>query len=138
MPDSKTLADTKEKALTRREELEAAGAEIRLPDCAADFVLIQLLEIGPVVAAGMGTSPIGWRDVEAWQVCTGVSVPPWQAKLLVDLAREYHSFSHKAAKPDCPPPWAEEAQTESRRDAIARSLRVGLRAMIAVQSQKGA
>ena len=138
VPDSKNLADKKEKPLTRREELEAAGADIGMPECAGDFFLIQLLEIGPVVAVGMGTSPSGWRELEAWQACTGTRLPAWQARLLVELAREYHSFSHKAAKPDCPPPWGEEAQTEGRRDAIARSLRVGLRALMAKNDKKGA
>lgn len=133
VPDSKTLADKAEQ-LTRREELEAAGAEIRLPDCAADFLLVHLLEIGPVMAAGMGAAPIGWRELEAWQVCTGAELPPWQARLLIELSREYNSFSHKATKPDCPQPWAEDAQTESRRGAIARNLRVGLKALMAART----
>lgn len=130
MSDSKSLAEKKQD-LTRRQELEQAGAEIRMPECAADFILVQLIEIGPVVPAGMGTAAIGWRELEAWQACTGTMLPPWQARLLVELAREYQGFSHKATKPDCPPPWAEEAQTESRREAIAKSLRIGFRAMMA-------
>jgi hypothetical protein len=138
VPESKNLADKNEKPLTRREELKAAGDEARLPECAADFLLINLLEIGPVVTAGMGTAAAGWRELEAWQACTGIRLPPWQARLLVELAREYHSFTHKATKPDCPAPWGEEAQTESRREAVARSLRIGFGALLSRQTKKGA
>jgi hypothetical protein len=107
-----------------------------LPECQADFILVQLLEIGPQVAAGMGSAAIGWPELRAWQTCMGVSLPPWQARLLIELAREYNGFSQQATKPDCPAPWAEEAQIEGRREAIARNLRMGFRALMMARGDK--
>jgi hypothetical protein len=110
--------------------MEADGEPIFLPDCSAPFIIAQLLEIGPVVAGTMGSAAISWRDLVAWQQCTGVPLPPWQARMLVELSREYLSFSSDAEKPDCPAPWVDQELTESRRETIARSLRSNLRAMM--------
>jgi hypothetical protein len=78
----------------------------------------------------MGMAPIGWRDIEAWQSCVGIGLPPWQARALMDMSREYSAFSRLAEKPDCPSPTSEEAMGESRRDQVARALKIGLRAMM--------
>jgi hypothetical protein len=87
----------------------------------------------------MGSAAIGWPELRAWQACTGVSLPPWHARMLVDLAREYNGFSQAATKPDCPPPWLDEAQVISRREAVSRNLSINLRAlMIARGDKKGA
>jgi hypothetical protein len=106
------------------------GQDIDLPECDAPFLVTRLLEIGPVTAGATRMAPIGWRDIEAWQACTGVRQPPWQSRLLVELSREYVSFSRAAEKPDCPAPWSDEARTESRREAIARSLKIGFKALM--------
>jgi hypothetical protein len=120
--------------VTRREEMEAAGEDIVLPDCAAPFIVAELLEIGPVLSGSMGMSAIGWRDIEAWQSCMGVELAPWRSRLLVELSREYASFSQKAEKADCPAPWV-EVMTEDRREKIARSLKIGLEALIMVRGK---
>lgn len=108
----------------------AAGQDIDLPECAAPFLVSRLLEIGPVTAGAMGMAPIGWRDIDAWQACTSVRMPPWQSRMLVELSREYVAFSRTAEKADCPAPWSDEARTESRREAIARSLKMGFKALM--------
>lgn len=110
--------------------MEQAGLDISLPDCSTPFLISYLLELGPVVSAGLGLAPIGWRDIEAWQACTATRLPPWQARMLVELSREYVSFSREAEKPDCLSPISDEAQTENRREAVERSLRIGFRAMM--------
>jgi hypothetical protein len=110
--------------------MEAAGEAVSLPDCPAPFIVAQLLEIGPVVATTMGSAAISWRDLVAWQQCTGVPLSPWRARMLVELSREYLSFSSAAEKADCPAPWADQELTGSRRDTIARSLRINLRALM--------
>lgn len=76
----------------------------------------------------MSLAPISWRDIEAWQRCTGVRLPPWQAQILVRLSREYVSFSREAEKPDCPAPWRQEDQ-ETMRARVARELKAAMRAL---------
>jgi hypothetical protein len=107
--------------LTRREEFEERGEEVVLPDTDLPFILVQFMEVGPVIPTGMGIIPIGWQDLVAWQQCTGVQLPPWQLRLLVSMSQEYVSFSHKAEKPDCPAPWV-EPMDEDRRENVARRL----------------
>ena len=109
--------------------MEQDGQDINLPDCSAPFIVSQLLEIGPVIAGAMGVSPIDWRDLHAWQCVTGVPLPPWQSKMLVELSREYVAFSRKAEKADCPPPWAEIS--DDRRQSVDRAIRIGFRALMA-------
>jgi hypothetical protein len=84
----------------------------------------------------MGTAAIGWTELQAWQRCTGVTLPPWQARLMVELAREYNGFSQKATKPDCPPPWLDEAQVVSRRETVSRNLSINLRALMMARGDK--
>jgi hypothetical protein len=131
VPDGpkETLAKDRD-TRTRRERMESEGEEVTVPDCSAPFLVARLFEIGPVVAGGMGPAPIGWRDVEAWQNCSGVRMPPWQCRTMVELSREYLSFAIEARKRDCAAPWSDEAMTENRRERISRQLKAGLRAMM--------
>jgi hypothetical protein len=115
--------------------MDRDGTDYSLPWCEAQFIVEQLLEIGPVLAGAMGSAPIGWRDLEAWQACTFVQLPPWQARMLVSLSREYASFSVKAEKHDCPAPWAAEPMTEARREVVAQSLRTGFQALISTKGR---
>lgn len=111
--------------------MEANGELVDLPECSAPFIINRLLDIGIVTAGGFGAGPISWRDLVAWQTCTGTPLPPWQARMLVELSREYCAFSVDAEKPDCVPPWAElAAVTEDRRARVARDLRIGFKALI--------
>jgi hypothetical protein len=112
----------------RRELIVEAGGEIDLPSCSAPFLLGALLEIGPAISGGMALAPIGWRDVEAWQRCTSVKLPPWQAQMLVNLSRQYVSFARDAEKPDCRAPWDEE-DVETRRERVSRQLKAAMKAL---------
>lgn len=109
--------------------MEEEGEDVEIPACSAPFLLGILLEIGPALSSGMGLVSIGWRDIEAWQHCTSVRLPPWQSQMLVRLSREYVASIHAAEKPDCRPPWEDEA-IEDRRDRVARKLEKAFRAMM--------
>lgn len=113
---------------TRREIVEEQGGEIDLPPCSAPFLFGVLLEIGPAMSGGMSLAPIGWRDIEAWQRCTGVRLPPWQSRMLIGLSRQYVSFGRDAEKPDCPAPWDDE-DIETRRARVERQLKAAMKAL---------
>lgn len=115
--------------------MENAGQEPELPDCSAPFLISRLLEIGPTVPSGFGPAPLGWRDVEAWQSCSGLRLPPWQARLMIELSREFCSFTKKAEEPDCLAPWSDEAVVVDRRAEVARQLRVGFKSLIAASAK---
>jgi hypothetical protein len=110
--------------------MKEAGQEAEIPDVAAPFLLSYLLEIGPVINTGFGAREIIWQDIQAWQDCLGIRIPPWQARLVINLSKEYLSFSKKAEEPSCLSPLSDEARTEDRRQSISRSLRIGFKAML--------
>ena len=64
-----------------------------------------LIEIGLCEAAGMGMVPVAWSTIEAWQRLTGVSLSPWEAKLLHHLSTEYLAEGRRAESENCPAPW---------------------------------
>jgi hypothetical protein len=131
---NKKLAEQQPEKLTRKEQMQQNGEEIVLPDTCAPFLISYLLEVGPVIPNGLGPVPITWRDLEAWKSSVGIGheLLPWQARLLVQLSGEYLSFSKKAEQPDCPAPWHDEVLIDTRREAIARSLRVGFAALMSM------
>ena len=101
-----------------------------IPPCSAPFLLDYLLEIGPLVPAGLGVGPIGFRDIQAWQECIGIRLAPWQARLMVDLSRQYLSAAKDAVEPGCLAPWSDEARLADRRASIDQALRAGFRALM--------
>ncbi len=109
--------------LTRLKQMQRDGLEPFLPDNPAPKLTGWLFEIGPTVPAGMGEAAIGWTDIVAWSTCTGVQLPPWQARLLRTLSGEWLAQKHKARKTDCPQPFGGTSeQIERNREAVAKQL----------------
>jgi hypothetical protein len=107
---------------SRLQQARDAGEEPALPYCSARFLSDYLFEIGPIKAVGMGTGPIDWQDIEAWQRCTAITLPPWQARLLRSLSRSYLAMSREAEEPDCRSPMEDEV-TKREREAVSQKLR---------------
>lgn len=114
---------------SRGKAMAAKGMALPLPPCPAPFLIEHLMELGPVVAAGMGAAPIGWSDIVAWQGVTGIALPPWQARLIRQLSCDYLAMCREAEAPECPAPWQSGAMIESNRDTVSRRLGDALRRM---------
>lgn len=91
-------------------------------DPALLFIVEILFDAGPVSASSMGASPLSWQEIQAWQRCAGVSLHPWQSRLIRKLSSEYLAESQTADAHDAPPPWARETQADQRA-AIAKHIR---------------
>ena len=77
-----------------------------MPDAGgADYLLAYLWEIGPTLAAGMGSGPITHQELFAWQANSGIELQPWETRVLRRLSIEYLIASQKAEKADCVAPW---------------------------------
>lgn len=113
--------------------MQVAGIVPTMPDNPLPYIVTWLLEVGPTVPAGMGSGPIGWRDIEAWSALTGTGIQPWEARLLRRLSGDFLSQSHKAEKPDCPAPWVDDVPTISNREAVSRKIGSELKAMMMAQ-----
>jgi hypothetical protein len=85
-----------------------------------------LWDVGPTVAGGMGGAPVESRHLLDWQAETGVTLQPWEAKLLRRLSRAYLAESMDADKQACPAPWS-TAPTPDKRKRIAEYRREQLR-----------
>ncbi|WP_332848716.1 hypothetical protein [Massilia sp. S19_KUP03_FR1] len=100
--------------------------EPEMPDLAWGRHLIDyLLEVGPVMAAGMGSAPITFTELSNWQAQLGLRLSPWEVRTLRRLSLEYNSESQLATKPDREPPFAtldavrlRNAQVESDLDEL--------------------
>lgn len=120
--------------LSRLEKLRGEGKEPDLPPLSAPWVVDKLMEIGPIVAAGMGAGPIGWRDITAWQEVTGFTLEPWEARLIRKLSTEYLTVMTDARKADCPPPWS-PVDPGDERATVGKKVQNAFRAMMAPRKQ---
>ena len=98
------------------------GGEIHMPPLTEEiaYMVDTLLDAGISTAAGMGSVPLTWADLAAWQQGTGIALAPWEARLIRRMSSEYLAESHRAEKPDCPPPWRIELAPEQRTQVAAR------------------
>lgn len=101
-------------------------------------MIAYLLEIGPTISGAMGSGPIGWRDLQAWQWCVGIRLLPWQCRLLVQLSKEYLGFQRDAEDPNCPSPLLDEGFIASRREQVSKALTLGFKGLIANQQKRKA
>lgn len=94
-----------------------------MPDLAWGRNLIDyLLEVGPVMAAGMGSAPITFTELGNWQEQLGLRLSPWEVRTLRRLSIEYNSESQAATKPDREPPFASSDAARLRNAQIERDL----------------
>ncbi|MYM37264.1 hypothetical protein GTP38_23335 [Duganella sp. FT94W] len=94
--------------VSRRKAMTASGSPIEMPplEC-GEYLLGYLYDVGPVVPAGMGSGPVTYAEIEAWQRVSGISLHPWEAALIRRLSGEYAAESHAATKQNHPPPFKE-------------------------------
>jgi hypothetical protein len=97
------------------------GVTPDLPDIPAEysFLISYLFDAGPISHAAQRGVPLTWADLEAWQRGAGVSLPPWQLRLIRHLSSEYLSESMIADAHDAPPPWDREPD----RDKIEKHIK---------------
>lgn len=93
--------------------LDAGGLPDLPPiDPAVIHLVDWLFDAGPMSASGAGPVRLTWADLEAWQRGSGISLQPWQGRLLRALSGEYLAESRGADEHDAPPPWTRHADRE--------------------------
>lgn len=65
----------------------------------------RLTEIGITGSNGMGTVPLSWAEIAAWQTNTKVALSPWEARMIRALSVAYVNESRPAEDETYPPPW---------------------------------
>lgn len=108
---------------SRRDELKDVDIEPDMPPLEWGRYLVDyLFELGPTVAAGMGSGPLPPSEIEAGQRLLGIQFLPWEARLLLRLSREYLQESHRATEERCTPPWDDPVVVQAEQIATARRL----------------
>lgn len=107
------------------EARQEAGGLLDLPDISRGLIhfVEYLMEAGPTSHAGMGETALRWIDLECWQRGSGVSLQPWECRLLRKLSNDYLTERHRATAFDAPPPWNREIDKRK----VAKHIRSVLR-----------
>lgn len=106
--------------ISRLDKLRQDSAPVPLPPNPAPHIIDRLVEIGLTEAAGMGSGPISWQAIHAWQAMTGTAIEPWEARLLRKLSVEYLAESRRAESENCPPPWRRIVTVRERETEVQR------------------
>lgn len=106
--------------LPRHEQAKRDGIEPRMPPNPAPHIIDRLIEIGLTEAAGMGSGPISWLQIDAWSRLTGVTLAPWEARLLRRLSSEYLAESRAAESVHRAAPWRTDPTAQERAAEEAR------------------
>lgn len=108
--------------VTRKQKLAAEGVELQYPQlCGEAYLLDILFDAGPVQPLGMGSAPLDYAEIEAWQRTHGVQLTPWEAGMLRRLSRAYLDTLHASTHPAAAAPGSVE---EAPEDADERRKRV--------------
>ena len=61
---------------------------------------------GMFLSGGMAIMPLTWVEMAAFIKTSGYKLNGWEAEQVIMMSREYCSFSHKAQKKGCAPPFS--------------------------------
>ncbi len=86
-------------------------------ECAGDYLIGYLFEVGPTGSNGMGATPITWTEIDAYCRRGGIDLAPWEARLIRRLSAEYVSEAHKATENFYPAPWWPEGEVAEQQAA---------------------
>lgn len=89
-----------------------------------EYLIEWLFELGVSLHTGMGSTPLTYQEIESWGSYLDLS--PWEKHMIKDLSTEYVSYSQKACKSDCPPPFIKEISDEQKQE-VADGLMNALR-----------
>lgn len=85
-----------------------------------------MYEIGCYSSGGMGISPLGWPDIQAWMQATG-RAGAWLASTVRRLSCEYVDEHYAATDPNRPSPLSGESFLESARAATLEKMKRALK-----------
>jgi hypothetical protein len=90
---------------SRGEVMKRAGITPAMPEISASWFIDWLTDLGFVENTGMGSAPIGWITLRAWQDLTGTPLQPWEARLIRKLSSLFISARSEGEDPLAQPPF---------------------------------
>jgi len=111
--------------ISRAEQMKKKRISPKMPPNPMPHLVQRLIEIGLTEPAGMGMAPISWQTLAAWSTMTGVTLSPWEARLLRNLSTAYLAEFNAAGEEGRPAPFRTKV---AQREAEAEE--AGLRALL--------
>lgn len=74
-----------------------------------DYLLQALFTAGPISPSAMGTGPLTWVELQAWNDATGAQCTPWELETIRYLSQVYAAESNRARDPTAAPPHIQQA-----------------------------
>ncbi len=111
---------------SRLRKLKDQGREPKHPDCALQYLVDYLFEVGPAGAGGFGPVPLSYQELLAWMTCMRRMLQPWEISMIRRLSIEWCAESDRAADGDCPAPF-DGGITDEELRAVAFRLRDAMR-----------
>jgi hypothetical protein len=111
--------------ISRIDRLKKDKITPQMPPNPVPHIISRFVEIGMVQNSGMGPSPISWGELGEYQRQTGMTLPPWEVRLLRQLSVAYIGEKGRAEDETCPPPWRAEVtqrEREVENEALKRLL----------------
>ena len=110
----RSTAPSKTRAQRLKDAVQDEDFQPDMPDPgSAAYLLACLWRVGPKV----GDREIADVDLRHYQDNEGISLSPWECSTLRRLSIDYLNESHRATKPDCPPPFADSTDAARLKEA---------------------
>ena len=109
---------------SRADVFKARKIEPPMPPNPLPHVLRWFTEMGISEAAGMGSAPLSWVTIDAWQRITGTRLSPWEARLIRSLSVAYLAESREAEDENRPAPWSAVSSAPERNAELAQLVSV--------------
>lgn len=119
---------------SRLKKMRHDGVEPSLPDVPTQYLIEYLFEVGPTISTGMGPAIIGWRDLQSWQELLGISLHPWELRILRKLSADFLAQSLKSEKLDCPAPYL--SPQELNRASVSKRVGNAFRSLMSAQKSR--
>jgi len=88
------------------------------------------MEAGPLAGGGMSPAAISWIELGAWERGTGITLQPWEGRLVRALSTAFLAESQRATEHDAVPPWEfSETFHKDQATAVSASMRESMRAL---------
>ena len=69
------------------------------------FIAMVFRDVGMAMPGGMQLTPVTFTELDAYCHRAKVDLTAWESQNVINMSRDYCSWLHKGAEPECTSPW---------------------------------
>ena len=96
-----------------------------MPEIDAPHLIDYLFEAGPTLISSMGEGPLTHSELHAWQRNTGITLQPWEARIMIRLSKDYLGEAQRAKARDAEAPWIDDDYQRRHRERLLDRIKSG-------------